>query len=497
MSARTSLRVAAAGALALAACAKSTAKPVSVQSVPIERRDIVVDASATGTVEPINVVEVKSKSAGQIIRMPVETGTLVKAGDLLVELDARDVRNQYAQALAESRAAQQKLTVSAAQKKRADELRAQQVITATEHEAATLDYANAQAAVVSRRASLDLAKQRLEDATVRAPVAGTVIDKSVSLGQVISSATAGFGGGTTILKMADLNRVRIRALVGETDIGQVKPGQAATVTVDAYPDRPFRGVVEKIEPQAVVNQSVTQFPVLVTIENREGLLKPGMNGETAILVERREGAVAVPNDAVRTPREAAMTAPLLGLDADAVQRQVVAQTTASQRAAVARGDVGGSPPRMATPSPPAGSGPRAGPRAALVGARVDNARADNALVATEGAAPGRRARMGLVFVATTRGTTTTYEPRVVQLGLANYDVTEVLSGVKPGERVALLSASALQAQRQQQIERIRSFTGGGVPGMQRQTPQTATPAPAAPSGGPRGNAGGAMVRTRN
>ena len=137
----------------------------------------------------------------------------------------------------------------------------------------------------------------------------------MSVGTVITSATGAFSGGTTLLKMADLGQVRIRALFNETDIGQVQPGQPATVTVDAYPDRRFSGVVEKIEPQAVVQQNVTMFPVLVTLENLEGLLKPGMNGETSVLVDQRDDVLAVPNDAVRNPREAAATAPMLGLDA--------------------------------------------------------------------------------------------------------------------------------------------------------------------------------------
>ena len=90
---------------------------------------------------------------------------------------------------------------------------------AQENETARLDYANAQSAVIRARTSLDLAKQRLEDATVRAPVVGTIIEKTVSLGQVITSATSAFGGGTTLLKMADLSKVRMRALFNETDIG--------------------------------------------------------------------------------------------------------------------------------------------------------------------------------------------------------------------------------------------------------------------------------------
>ncbi len=315
-------------ALATAACAKQEEQKLAIQTAKVSRQTIVLDATASGAVEPINVVEVKSKSSGQITRMPVETGSEVKPNDLLVQLDTRDVQNQFDQAEADLNAAEAKLQVSEAQKKRSDELYAKRIITAQENEAAQLDYANSQASVIRARTSLDLARQRLEDATVRAPVAGTVIEKTVSLGQVITSATSAFGGGTTLLKMADLGQVRMRALFNETDIGSVQPRQQATVTVDAYPDRPFRGVVEKIEPQAVVQQSVTMFPVLINLANSEGLLKPGMNGEASVLVDRREDVLAVPNDAVRTTREAPMLANALGLDADSVTAQVQAQMAA-------------------------------------------------------------------------------------------------------------------------------------------------------------------------
>lgn len=303
------------------ACQKEEVQQ-TVPTVPVERRDIVVDAEATGVVEPINVIEVKSKASGLITEMPVETGTDVRPGDLLVQVDTRDVKSQYEQALADVRAAEARVEVVEAQRKRSDELFAQRIITAQEHEAAQLDYANAQAQLVRSRASIDLAQQRLDDATVRAPVAGTVIEKTVSVGQVITSATGAFGGGTTLLKMADLSKVRVRALVNETDIGSVRSGLPATVVVDAYPDRPFRGSVEKIEPQAVVQQSVTMFPVLVSIENVEGLLKPGMNGEVSILIDRRENVLAVPNDAVRSVREAATAAAALGLDPEQVMAKM-------------------------------------------------------------------------------------------------------------------------------------------------------------------------------
>src|SRR5687768_826728 len=147
----------------LASCKKESDEAARVQTVPVERRDIVVDAEATGVVEPINVIEVKSKASGQIERMPVETGTRVKPGDLLVQVDTRDVRNQYNQALADLRAAQARVAVSAAQRKRSEDLFKQQIITAQELETAQLDYANAQAQVTRADASLDLAQQRLDD----------------------------------------------------------------------------------------------------------------------------------------------------------------------------------------------------------------------------------------------------------------------------------------------------------------------------------------------
>ena len=574
----------AAAAASFAACSGKKAASVPIPTAAIERRDIVVDASATGAVEPINVVEVKSKASGQITAMPVETGTMVKPGDLIVQLDTRDVKNQYDQAVADVRAAESRLQVSEAQKKRSDDLFASRIITAQEHETAALDYANAQAQVVRARTNLDLAQQRLEDATVRAPIAGTIIEKTVSLGQVITSGTNSLGGGTTLVKMADLNQVRVRALVTEADIGTIRAGLAATVTVDAYPDRPFRGAVEKIEPQAVVQQSVTMFPVLVTLSNLEGLLKPGMNGEVSILIDRRDDVVAVPNDAIRTMREAATAATALGLNPDSVQAAIRAQMASmggggmggpggaamaqNRTPNVSRGEVilamnddQGQPPggrqrgqmpdvsdkdceavRAAFAKNPDAEQKLAALRtrvqsgeidfqqmrtesqkiyeAAGVDARVAGAcrmrerqragdspapaqggaarervqrgagnaaaapQGDRGFVPDRGAGVStpvqagefspRRARPSLVFVAENR----TFAPRIVRLGVGNFDYTEVVSGLKEGETVALLAAAAMQARREEQNNRIRNM--GGMPGM-----------PARPGGGGGGGRQGA------
>ena len=477
--------------LALSAACKKKEEPIVINTAAVERRDITVSAQANGTVEPINIVEVKSKASGQIVRMPVDVGSMVKPGDLLVQIDTRDVQNQYNQALADLRSAQIQSQVALTQRNRARALFAEKIITAQENESAIITYSNAEASIVRARTNLDLAKQRLEDATVRAPVAGTVIEKPVSLGQVITSATSGASGGTTILKMADLTQVRMRAFVNETDIGNVRPGQAATVTVDAYPDRRFMGTVEKVEPQAVVQQSVTMFPVLVSLSNPDGSLKPGMNGEVLMIVEQRLGVLAIPSDAVRSMREISTVAPTLGLDADSVQAQMRA----------ARANRGGFGNRGAGGAAGADSTRRGGRQPGDTTRRRrqpgDTTRRGQFGGRPQGGAgqatPGGQFGGGQFNGTRTGGTLNVvfvkkegkFSAKPVRTGVSDFDYTEVVSGLVEGEQVALLGAAALQAQRQQRNEQLRS-RAGGVPGMQ----QTPPPGGARTGGGPGGAGGG-------
>lgn len=478
--------------------AKKETAPV-IGTAVVDRRTIVVDAQATGAVEPINVIEVKSKASGQITRMPVETGSQVKAGDLLVQIDTRDVKNQYEQSAADLRSAQASLEVAQSQKKRSDELYKTRIITTQEYEAAQLALTQAQGAIVRATTNVDLAKQRLEDATVIAPVNGTIIDKPVSLGQVIASATGSVSGGTTLLKMADLTKVRVRALVNETDIGNVRPGQSTRVTVDAYPERPFQGVVEKIEPQAVVQQSVTMFPVIVSLDNNEGLLKPGMNGEVSMLIDRRDNVLAVSNDAVRTVREAAVAATFVGLNPDSVSAQVREMQAQMRNSGGGSGagagqPAGDMPSAKAVPMGDAKSNAKPGAAADAKGAPSSDRRA-GAPTAAGGRAGGTaggsvtRVRTALVFVEDAPGK---FSPRLVRLGASDYDYSEVVSGLKEGEKVATLAVQALQAKRDQQNDRFRSMTGaGGMPGVQSTTGGAAGGRPAGGGAGGGGGGGGA------
>ena len=347
---RRSSSVAVALVMALGACKKSTDPAVVIETASAERRSIVLSAQANGTVEPIDVVEVKSKASGTIIKMPVDVGSKVRTGDLLVQIDPRTVQNAYDQAAADLSSSTVARAVALAQRNRSAELYKQNIITATEMEAATLAYANADAAVIKARTNLSTARLQLEDATITAPTNGTVILRPVSVGTVITSASTAASGGTTILDMADLSKVRMRAFVNETDIGNVKAGQTATVTVDAFPNRRFVGIVEQVQPEAVVQSSVTMFPVLVSLDNSDGALMPGMNGQVVMDILRRDNVLAVPSDAIRNARDAATVAPVLGVTPDSLK-------TAQAAARAARGfGPGGSGGGGGTASSTASSG---------------------------------------------------------------------------------------------------------------------------------------------
>ncbi|MDF3053067.1 MAG: putative macrolide-specific efflux protein MacA [Geminicoccaceae bacterium] len=439
-------------ALLLPAC-KKEAPPVTYQALPVERRDIVVSAQASGTVQPDTTVEVKSKASGEILDLAVETGQAVKRGALMVRVDPRIPRNLVAQAQADLQVAQARLTNANAQKRRADELFKSQSITEQEHEQALLDYANANAEVIRARVALDNARDQLDDTNVRAPINGTIIEKQVERGQVISSPTNDVGGGTVLLKMADLNLVQVRTLVDETDIGKIQPGQRATVIVDAFPNRPFEGTVLKIEPQAQTEQNVTMFPVLVRIDNQEGLLRPGMNSEVEVHVGRREDVLAVPNAALRTQRDVGSAAQVLGLSPESVQQQLAAGS--SDSGAAGRRDSGAAGQRGSSALPASGpSGNRSGSATAPRPRRP--------------AARASAAQRYIVFV--NRGGKPT--PVWVRTGLTDLDYSEVIEGLTASDSVLVLPSASLVQSQQESRERVNRITGGGaVPGMQQQTPQ--------------------------
>jgi HlyD family secretion protein len=501
--------------LLAAACSKPAPTPV-YQAVAVEKRDIVVSAQASGAIQPDTTVEVKTRASGEVLQILAETGQLVTRGQLLIRIDPRQAKNAVDQSKAQLTLAQAQLDNAKTQLDRSRTLRDAQTITQQEYETAQLAYASASAAVVRARIDVETNQISLEDTDVRAPITGVIIQKGVERGQVVASATFNAGGGTVLMKMADLNLVQVRTLVDETDIGKIKAGQATTVTVDAYPSRPFQGEVLKIEPLAELQQNVTMFPVLVRIDNREGLLRPGMNSEVEIHVGRRDSVLAVPNAALRTQKDVESAAGVLGLTMDQVNAQLAAAVpgqgdTASHQVSMGAG--AGAPPAGAMDKPagntmttpdgrvvklPEGTTEK---QMRAIFAKFRNGEqptpAERALLQKMrqlnggGAGGGRPRPQGsdyqfggtyVVFVQTAEGPKATN----VRTGLTDLDYSEVISGLSAGDSVLILPSASLINSQQAFKNRIQSITGGGMPGMrQSTTPSTGGAGgarPAAPAG---------------
>lgn len=462
---RTAARLAALAAFALAPVAAgcgddgADASPAGLESVEVERTELVSSVAATGTVEPIRVIDVKSQASGEILEVAVEIGDAVRRGDLLVRIDPRDVRNAYEQAEADLGVAQARFQVAERQMNRIQELHDSSVVTDEELEAAMLEHANANAALVKARTNLELASERLNDVVVRAPIDGVIVEKSIEDGQIVTS-TREVTGGTTLVRMADLEAMQVRTLVDETDIGRVTTGLPARITVEAYPDREFEGEVLKVEPQAVVEQNVTMFAVLSRIQNEDGLLRPGMNADVEMTVGRRENALALPNQAVKTPEEARALATVLDMEVPEPLPAGDAAGGGESSGAEAGDDDLPDVSRLRSMSPEERRELFESLTPAQRQRMMQRAReARDASRTAERSNPGRP-KPAYVFVRDPRGALS-LQP--VRIGLSTWERTEILAGLEEGAEVVVVP-QALVEQREL-LERIRGFNQ--VPGMQR------------------------------
>ncbi len=505
--------LAALAGLAAAACQTGEAAEETgprLLTAEASRGDLLIRAEATGTVEPVRAVEVKSLASGEILRLHADIGDYVERGFLLAEVDPRDVRNRYNQTEADLAVAQAQLEIAQAQYERQQRLLEAEVITQSEFENARLAFANGEASLVRARTNFDLAELQLADVNIRAPLDGTIIQKNVEEGTVIQSAASNVSGGAALFVMADLSRMQVRTLVDETDMGDLAAGLEAAVRVEAYPDRTFQGVVDKIEPQATVEQNVTMFPVIVSLDNRSGLLRPGMNAEVEVFIDEALDVVVVPNNAIVQTSDVGPAAMALGLDIDELDlssfmragRADFGGRAGMRGMAAADGDAAGGP----RAAPAAEGGVEASPGGTAEGSEADRRAAVRARIqelqeqvrageipqdslravmqsmrgqagggggmrsgampgqGDAAAAPPRESRTAAVFVL---GTDSIPEPRLVQIGLGDWDNTQVVSGLDEGETLVIVGAAQLQAQQQEFLNRIRSrggsspFGGGG------------------------------------
>ena len=276
-----------------------------------QQLELTVEAS--GTVEAISSIEIKSKASGQILFLGAEIGDYVEEGVVLARIDQRTPTNTLAQANADLEVAKVRLSNAKNQFERSKRLHDEGNISDKSFEDAQESFSSARAQLVRAEVFLENARIALDDTSVRSPIAGTVISRPAEVGQVITSPTSAVGGGTLLMEMADLDNVRVRALIDEIDIGKISIGQEVTLKVSAYRDKKFVGVVSKIEPMSRVDQNVTTFPVLIDIENKDNLLLIGMNTDVEIEILNEKVALALPAGSLRTRKDIISVAPLLNI----------------------------------------------------------------------------------------------------------------------------------------------------------------------------------------
>ncbi|MCZ6918183.1 MAG: efflux RND transporter periplasmic adaptor subunit [Gemmatimonadetes bacterium] len=499
------LRLARLLAIVLIAGCQDEVEPPMYQIVPVVQRSITVSVRAEGVIEPIQTIEVKSKASGEIMEVLAETGDLVHRGNLLVRVDPRGPRNGVVQAEADIAVAEAQLTNAESELRRAEALYETQSMTEREYDQARLARANANAQLIRARRSLQDATIAFEDTDVRAPATGVILVRSVEVGTVISSATGGVNAGSVLMSMANLETVQIRSLVPENDIGKVRAGMDATITVDAYPDHPFSGQVLKIEPQAVESQNETLFPVLIRIPNEGNLLRPGMNTDVEIHVGSQDRVLTVPNAALRTERDLQSAAMVLGLDMAVVRAQLAAargETAGRTRSGQAGGTVQESDNTVTfngrTVPVPAGLtkeqvqpvldklGQGGGPATFQSLSAEERSIMQRVMGSLRGNG-GRRRGEGqrgfggegdrgdrrrsstsafqfggdyIVFVMRDTG------PAAVPIrtGMTDLDYAEVASGLTGDDRVLILPSASLVQNQQEFQERMRRFSGG-LPGL--------------------------------
>jgi HlyD family secretion protein len=277
---------------------------------PVTKSDLTVTVTATGTVQPTNEVEVSSELSGIVRNVLVDYNSAVKTGQTLAELDTDKLKSTVDSSRAKLAAAKAKVSEAEAtvleaklEYARKQTLVAKKVSSDQELESADAAYQRAVAGVESAKADVaaaaaDLAlnETNLSKALIRSPITGVVLSRNVEPGQTVASSLQ----APVLFTIAeDLSKMEVQVDVDEADVGKVKEGQKAIFTVDAYPDKQFSATIRELRFGSEIVQGVVTYKAVLTADNSELLLRPGMTATAEIVVEHVDDAVTVPNAALR------------------------------------------------------------------------------------------------------------------------------------------------------------------------------------------------------
>ena len=276
----------------------------------ITRGDIEALVVASGTLNPVDIVDVSTQVSGRIDKIMVDFNSKVKAGQIVAMIDQSSFLTRLDQNQANFRSAQAavekaKVTLDSTKKKyeRANSLFEKSLVSFEEKEDAETQYLNAEADLKSNEARLEQARSQLDSSKVdlsytviRSPIDGVVISRNINVGQTVA---ASFQAPVLFQIANDLTKMRVECSIDEADIGKVKEGQEARFSVDAFPNDNFLGKVSQVRYSATVSQNVVTYTAIVEVNNPELKLRPGMTATASIVTGQAHNALRVPNAALR------------------------------------------------------------------------------------------------------------------------------------------------------------------------------------------------------
>jgi HlyD family secretion protein len=274
---------------------KETSGSIKWETKPVEKGSINNIITATGTLEAVKTVQIGTQVSGIIANLYIDYNTKVKMGQLIATIDTTTLAANLFDAKANVYRQQIQVNQTKRNYERTKALYEQKVVAEIEYDKAMDDYETAKSSLLSSQAQLNRAEINLGYATIRAPIDGVVLSKSVEQGQTVA---ASFNSPTLFTIANDLSKMQVQASIDEADIGQVAEGQKVTFTVDAYPDDEFSGSVKQIRLQPVIVSNVVTYIVIIDVPNPDLKLMPGMTANISVVISEADNVLKVPSKAL-------------------------------------------------------------------------------------------------------------------------------------------------------------------------------------------------------
>lgn len=252
--------------------------------------------TATGALEPVIKVEVGTQVSGIISKLFVDFNDEVKAGQVIAEMDKVTLESEYQSALSQLSSAKTEYDYRKKEYERMKTLHDKELVSDSDYDLALYNYQRAKSSYDQSNSSMAKVKRNLSYATITSPIDGVVISKAVEEGQTVA---AGFSTPTLFTIANDLTKMQVIAAVDEADIGQVKEGQRVEFAVDAFPDDTFDGEVKQVRLEATTSSNVVTYEVVITADNPELKLKPGMTANVTVYTLEHEDALTVKSNALK------------------------------------------------------------------------------------------------------------------------------------------------------------------------------------------------------